>query len=159
MPSDSRNSTMAKVTGLIFSLFDIASARKVPFAIPPYMQCILHGLTMAFLCVPFIFVHHEKCRLCGRHVIFEIFFYRDDNISYGELFFSYALITHNYNISRFNSWVAGAMGVKFLAQGNNSSRKPQLDIEPGTLQLLGRCPGSLLLPPLMMASICYGNRP
>jgi len=51
--------------------------------------------------------------------------------------------------SRFNSWVAEAMGVKLLVQGNNSSssRDPQLDIEPGTLQLPGRCPGSLLLPP------------
>jgi len=29
-----------------------------------------------------------------------------------------------YNMSWFNSWVAEAMGVKFLAQGNNSSRKP-----------------------------------
>jgi len=27
--------------------------------------------------------------------------------------------------SRFNSWVAKAMGVKFLAQGNNGSRKPK----------------------------------
>jgi len=35
-------------------------------------------------------------------------------------------------MSRFNSWVAGAMGVKFLAQGSNSSRKPRPDIEPGT---------------------------
>jgi len=65
MPSDS---TMAKATGLIFSLFDIALAREVPFAIPLYIQCILHGLTMALLCVPFIFVHHEKCRFSGRHV-------------------------------------------------------------------------------------------
>jgi len=63
MPSDSCNSTMAKATGLIFSLFDVASAREVPFAIPLYMECILHGLTMALLCVPFIFVHHKKCRL------------------------------------------------------------------------------------------------
>jgi len=47
---------------------------------------------------------------------------------------------------RFNSWVAGAMGVKFLAQGNNNSRKPQLGIEPGTLQSLGRFSDSLLLP-------------
>jgi len=35
-------------------------------------------------------------------------------------------------------WVAEAMGVKFLAHGNNSSRGPQLDIEPGTLRLPGR---------------------
>jgi len=61
MPSDSRTSTMANATGLIFSLFDVASAREVPFAIPLYIQCILHGLSTALLCVPFIFVHHEKC--------------------------------------------------------------------------------------------------
>jgi len=63
MPSDSRNSTMAKATGLIFSLFNVISAREVPFAIPLYMQCILHGLTTGLHCVPFNFVHHEKCRL------------------------------------------------------------------------------------------------
>jgi len=66
MPSDSRNSTMAKAMGLIFSLFNVASAREVPFAIP---LCILHGLTTALLCVPFIFVRHEKCRL---HVMVSI---------------------------------------------------------------------------------------
>jgi len=69
MPSDSRNSTMAKATGLIFSLFDVTSAREVPFAMPLYMQCILHGLNTALLCVPFIFVHHKKCRFSGRHVM------------------------------------------------------------------------------------------
>ena len=45
MPSDKRNSIMAKATGLIFSLFDVASTRQVPFGIPRYVQCILHGLT------------------------------------------------------------------------------------------------------------------
>ena len=40
---------------------------------------------------------------------------------------------NKYILSRFNSWVAEAMGVKFLAQGNNSSRKPHPGIEPGTL--------------------------
>jgi len=60
---------MAKATGLIFLLYNVASARKVPFALPLYMQCIFHGLTMALLCVPFIFVHHKKCRL---HVIASI---------------------------------------------------------------------------------------
>jgi len=70
MPSDSRNlTTMAKATGLIFLLFDIASAQEVPFSISLYMQCILHGFTRAFLCVPFIFAHHKKCQFCGRHVI------------------------------------------------------------------------------------------
>jgi len=37
-----------------------------------------------------------------------------------KLLFSYALIIHTI-FSRFNSWVAEAMGVKFLAQGNNST--------------------------------------
>jgi len=69
MPSDSRNSTMAKAMDLIFSLFDVASAREVPFAMLLYMQCILHGLTMALFCVPFILAHHERCRFCGRHVM------------------------------------------------------------------------------------------
>jgi len=72
MPSDLRNSIMAKATGLIFLLFNVASAQEVPFAIPLYMQCILHGLTTALLCVPFIFVHHDKCRFCGRHVMASI---------------------------------------------------------------------------------------
>ena len=45
MPSDKRISITAKATGLIFSLFDIALARQVPFGIPQYVQCILHGLT------------------------------------------------------------------------------------------------------------------
>jgi len=72
MPSDLHNSTMAKAMGLIFSLFDVASAQEVPFAILLYMQCILHGLTMALLCVPFIFVHYKKCRFSGRDVMASI---------------------------------------------------------------------------------------
>ena len=63
MPSDKRNSIMAKATGLIFSLFDVALAREVPFGIPQYVQCILHGLTSVLLCVPFIFADSEKCQL------------------------------------------------------------------------------------------------
>jgi len=60
MPLDSHNSTVAKATGLIFLLFNIASAREVPFTMPLYIQCILYGLTRALLCVPFIFAHHGK---------------------------------------------------------------------------------------------------
>ena len=41
--------------GLIFSLFDFASSRKVPFGIPQYVQCMHHGLTFVLLCVPFLF--------------------------------------------------------------------------------------------------------
>ena len=41
MLSDKRNWIMAKAMGLIFSVFDIASAREVPFGILQYVQCIL----------------------------------------------------------------------------------------------------------------------
>ena len=66
MPSDKRNSITAKATGLIFSLFDIVSARQVPFGISQYIQCILHGLTSVLLCVPFFFADSEKCRFGDR---------------------------------------------------------------------------------------------
>ena len=45
MSSDKRNSITVKPMGLIFSLFDVASAQEVPFGIPQYVKCILHGLT------------------------------------------------------------------------------------------------------------------
>ena len=63
MPSDKCNLITAKVTGLIFSLFNVALAQEVPFGIPQYIQCILHGLTSVLLCVPFIFADSEKCQL------------------------------------------------------------------------------------------------
>ena len=44
IPSDKCNSITAKAIGLIFSLFNVALAREVPFGIPQYIQCILHGL-------------------------------------------------------------------------------------------------------------------
>jgi len=47
MPSDQRNSTMAKDTGLIFSLLYIASAQEVPFEAPLLIKCTLYGLTSA----------------------------------------------------------------------------------------------------------------
>ena len=62
MPSDKRNSIMAKAMGLIFSLFDVASARQVPFGIPQYVQCILHGLTSVLFCVSFIIADSKKCQ-------------------------------------------------------------------------------------------------
>ena len=62
MPSDKSNSIMAKATGLIFSLFDVASAREVPLGIPQYIQCILHELASILLCVPFIFADSERCQ-------------------------------------------------------------------------------------------------
>ena len=51
MPSDKRNLITAKATDLIFSLFDITFAREMPFGVPQYVQCILHGLTSVLLCV------------------------------------------------------------------------------------------------------------
>ena len=60
MPSDKRNSITAKATGLIFSLFDIAAARQVPFGILQYVQCILLGLTSVLLYVPFILADSEN---------------------------------------------------------------------------------------------------
>jgi len=41
-------STIAKAKGLIFSLFNVTSAREVPFAIPLYIKCILHGIKRRF---------------------------------------------------------------------------------------------------------------
>ena len=65
MPLDKHNLITAKATGLIFSLFDVASSREVRFGIPQYVQCILHGLTSVLLCVPFIFADSERCRFGG----------------------------------------------------------------------------------------------
>ena len=66
MPSDKRNSITARATGLTFSLFNVTSAREVPFGISQYIQYILHGLTTVLLCVvPFIFADREKCRFGG----------------------------------------------------------------------------------------------
>jgi len=33
MPSDQHNSTMAKTTGLAFSLFDVTPAQEMPFGV------------------------------------------------------------------------------------------------------------------------------
>ena len=65
MPSDKCNSITAKATGLIFSLFDVSSAREVPLGTPQYVQCILHGLTSVSLCVPFIFSDSKICQFGG----------------------------------------------------------------------------------------------
>jgi len=54
------NSTRGKGMGLIFSLFDAASAQAVPLGTPQYVQCILHGLTSGLLCVSFIFADSTK---------------------------------------------------------------------------------------------------
>jgi len=58
MPLDQRNLTMATATGFVFSLFDVASAREVPFGIPQY---IINRLTCVLPCVPIIFADSKKC--------------------------------------------------------------------------------------------------
>ena len=62
MPLGKCNSITAKAMGLIFSLFDVASSRDMPFGIPQYVQCTHHGLTFVLLCVPFIFADNPRCR-------------------------------------------------------------------------------------------------
>jgi len=51
--------------GLIFSLFDIASAKKVPLGISQHTQWILNGLISVLLCVPLIFSDNKKCWFGG----------------------------------------------------------------------------------------------
>ena len=63
MPSEQYNSIMAKATGLMFSLFDVASAREVPFDMPQCVQYIFQGLTGVLLCVPIIFADCESINL------------------------------------------------------------------------------------------------
>ena len=60
MPSDQHNSITARATGMIFSLFNVASAQEVPFGILQYVQCLLQELTSVLLCVPFIIADSEK---------------------------------------------------------------------------------------------------
>jgi len=50
MPSDKHNSVMVKATGLIFSLFDVASSQDVPFGTP--QDVTLHS-SWIYQCPPF----------------------------------------------------------------------------------------------------------
>ena len=53
MPSDKCDSIMAKATGLISSLFNVASSQNVPFYRPQQqLQCLHHGSTKVNLCSP-----------------------------------------------------------------------------------------------------------
>jgi len=72
---DECNSTMAKAMGLIFSLFDVTSAREVPFGIPSAF------FTSALLCVPFIFADSLKCQFGGG--TWWLPFWHNGNHSYG----------------------------------------------------------------------------
>ena len=63
MPSNKHNSIVAKATGLIFSLFDIASARQVLLAYCSMYNAFFMDLPASvLLCVSFIFADSEKCR-------------------------------------------------------------------------------------------------
>ena len=68
MPSDKHNSIAAKDTGLIFSLFDVASAQQVSFDALQYMyvQSMLHGLTSVLLCIPILsLLEAQSVYRCG----------------------------------------------------------------------------------------------
>jgi len=65
MPSDSRNSTMAKATGLIF--FTVRHRPRGAFC-----HSAVHTVHSSWTYhsppfLPFIFVHHEKCQFSGRY--------------------------------------------------------------------------------------------
>jgi len=53
---DKHNLTMADL------LINCYSVQEIPFGIPQYAQCILHGLASILFCVLFIFANIEMCR-------------------------------------------------------------------------------------------------
>ena len=65
MPSDKHNSIMAKATGLIFSLFNVASAGQVPFGIYRSMDNAFSMDLPVSSFVPFIFADSERCQFGG----------------------------------------------------------------------------------------------
>ena len=63
MPSDKCNSIMAKATGLIISLFNVALSVDVPFGILQYIKCTHHG---TYFCPPLChFADSPRCRLAA----------------------------------------------------------------------------------------------
>ena len=54
-----------RLQGLIFSLFNVALAREVPFGILQYVQYFIHGLISILLYIPFILADSERCRFGG----------------------------------------------------------------------------------------------
>ena len=52
MPSDKRNSIMAIATGLISSLFNVASSQGVPFNQLQQFQCLDQGSNEIYFCSP-----------------------------------------------------------------------------------------------------------
>ena len=61
MPSDKRNLIMAIVTGLIFSLFNVALFWNVPFCQLQLLQCLHHGSTKAYLCSTLFCIPFSTC--------------------------------------------------------------------------------------------------
>jgi len=62
MPSDLRNSKMTKAMGLIYLLFNIASALEVSCYVTVHTyNTFFMDLPGPYFCVPFIFAHHERC--------------------------------------------------------------------------------------------------
>jgi len=56
MPSEKRNSILAKATGLISSLFNIALSQGMSFCQLQQLQCLHHGFAKGYvlLCAPFL---------------------------------------------------------------------------------------------------------
>ena len=150
---------VSSVCSISFSL----SLLVVPISIPGYTES-LSNMIIKF-CNQNALIRPIRMRVKmryrsvdGCHFFLTSYFNREDNISQ-RLFFSCALSILTYHMSWFNSWGAEAMGVKFLAQGNNSNRKPWPGIEPGTLGLPGRCPGNPATASHLTALAAYGGRP
>jgi len=62
MPSAKCYLTMDVATGLISSLFDVASSWGLPFRQLQDVQCMHHGITFCFLCVTVVFTDNARCR-------------------------------------------------------------------------------------------------
>ena len=97
MPSDKRNLITAIATGLISSLFNVASSGDVPFRQPKQLQCLHHGSTKAYLCSPLYsipycvgddlqYVHYGfGMRAVQAGEIFTLFFAWNGNQTFEEL--------------------------------------------------------------------------
>jgi len=65
---------MAKATGLISLLFNIALSGDVPFHQPQWLQCLHHGSTETYLCsplssIPLSTATYTKVTICGTRVM------------------------------------------------------------------------------------------
>ena len=57
--------------GLIFSLFDVASFRDVPFGISQYLQCTHHGLTFVLAVIDSWGRANNRILICGNWIVAE----------------------------------------------------------------------------------------